>query len=223
MTKKHVNLVIATPGSSLGNYYIKSLFDTFAVLHSKGIEWAWVNDYSSNVADAREITIAGTRVNNPAQTEPFKGDITYDKILWIDSDISWKPEDVIKLYESDKDIISGAYLLPTGEATIYPELLKPGILYEDFLKKEDLFEIDAAGFGFVCIKKGIFEKMTRPWFQATEVNYSQDGQEFKFNILGEDLAWFIRAKQLGFQAWCDPSVKVTHHKTMRLTWEGPQA
>jgi hypothetical protein len=35
--------------------------------------------------------------------------------MWIDSDIAWEPEDVIKLYNSDKDVISGGiyYLLDT--------------------------------------------------------------------------------------------------------------
>lgn len=222
MEKKHINLIIATPGASLGNYYVKSLFKTAAALAEKNISWAWINDASSNVFDARETTIIGNRNNDITQTKPLNGEITYDKIIWIDSDISWEPEDVVKLYESDKDIITGAYLLASGEVTIYPEVLKRGLSWEEFKEKKELFEVDGAGFGFVCIKNGVFESMSRPWFQSVPVTVEADNKTYKFNILGEDLAWFLRAKELGYSVWVNPDVKVTHHKTMKLTWEGPQ-
>lgn len=223
MEKQHINIVIATPGHSVGAYYVKSLFNSFAYFAERNIKWAWVNDVSSNVADARELTIAGTRINNLEQTEPLQGTITYDKIMWIDSDISWEPDDIIKLYESDKDIITGGYLLASGEVTVYPKILQRGMLYDEFLKQKEPFQVEGAGFGFVCIKNGVFEKMPRPWFQSAPMTHTQNGKTFNFNILGEDLSWFIRARELGFEVWVDPSVKVTHHKTMRLTWEGPQA
>jgi hypothetical protein len=222
MKKQHINLIIATPGHSVGNYYLKSLFKTVEILGEKKITWAWVNDTSSNVADAREATISGTRINNLEQTEPLNGEITYDKIIWIDSDISWEPEDVIKLYESDKDIVTGAYLLATGEVTVYPKMLDRAMFYEEFLEKKEPFKVDGAGFGFVCIKNGIFEKMSRPWFQSAGITHTQNGKTFNFNILGEDLSWFSRARELGFEVWVDPDVKVIHNKTMRLTWEGPR-
>jgi GT2 family glycosyltransferase len=38
--------------------------------------------------------------------------------------------------------------------------------------------------------------------------------------MGEDISWCKRVTDLGFNIWFDPRVKVTHHKTMKLTWEG---
>ncbi len=71
------------------------------------------------------------------------------------------------------------------------------------------------------MKPGVFEKMTRPWFQSAIVSYyNDDGSEYKFPLMGEDLSWCHRAKELGFDIWFDPTVKVTHHKTLQLTWEG---
>jgi GT2 family glycosyltransferase len=43
---------------------------------------------------------------------------------------------------------------------------------------------------------------------------------FSFPMMGEDLSWCKRATDLGYDIWFDPTVKVTHNKMMKLTWEG---
>ena len=216
----HVNLVIATPGHSMISGYVKCLMATMDILNQNDISVAWTSEYSSNVSDAREVTLAGTFQNSLTETKPFEGRLTYDKILWIDSDITWEPEDVLKLYNSDKDIISGAYLIATGDVMAYKEKLGKPYSYDEVKQMTEPVEIYSAGFGFICFKSGIFEKMPRPWFQAFPTETEIDGKPYVFNMLGEDISLCHRAKSLGFQIWLDPTVKVTHHKTIKLTWEG---
>lgn len=202
--------------------YVRSLLATIQMLNEKQITWAYSTEYSSMVSDAREMTLNGDSRNEIKNTKPFKGNVTYDKILWIDSDITWSPEDVLKLYESDKDVISGAYLLASGEATAYKKLLGPGYTFEDILKMKDLVQVDGTGFGFLCVKQGVFESLSRPWFQSSWITMEDEEtkEEFSFPIMGEDLSWCKRAREAGFEIWLDPSVKVIHHKTVKLTWEG---
>jgi len=216
----HADIVILTPGHSLLNSYVDSLLQTAQVFAAKGIKWTWVNDYASHVGDAREITLAGTRDNVISNTIPFGGQMTYDKLMWIDSDIAWKPEDVLRLYESDKDIISGAYLFANGTVAAYPEKLGKPHTFEEVLEMKEPTKVSGVGFGFVAIKPGIFELMSRPWFQQVEATHTLDGMEYTFPVIGEDLSWCYRAQDLGFDIWLDPEVKVTHHKNMKLTWEG---
>jgi GT2 family glycosyltransferase len=45
-------------------------------------------------------------------------------------------------------------------------------------------------------------------------------EEFTFPIMGEDISWCERVHQAGFDVWLDPSIRLTHHKMMKLTWEG---
>lgn len=214
-----VNVVIATPGHSMMAPYVKSLLDLSQVFNQEGITWAWSSQYSSHVGDAREITLNGDNANSLSETRPFKGEIEYDKILWIDSDITFTPEDALKLVRSDKDIISGAYLLSTGEVTAYKKILGPGYTYEQVLDMKEPIQIDGCGFGFLAVKQGVFEKLSRPWFQSTLFK-TEDG--FEFPMMGEDLSWCLRVKQLGYDIWFDPSVRVIHNKMMKLTWEGPR-
>jgi len=222
MTQQHVNVVICTPGHSLMSAYVYSLLETVQELSSKGITYAFSNHYASHVGDAREITVNGGKENDILETRPFKGEITYDKLIWIDSDIAWSAADFMKLYESDKDIISGAYLLANGDVTAYPEKLGGPLKHDQVLKMTDPIKVHGIGFGFVAIKQGVFEKLTRPWFQSVEVTMkdAETGKEYTFPIMGEDIAWCERVHNLGFDIWFDPTVRVQHHKMMKLTWEG---
>jgi hypothetical protein len=215
----HVNVIIATPGHSLLSGYVRSLLALTHAFNQKGITWAWSSEYSSHVADAREMTLNGDNQNDVNEQRPFKGQLTYDKILWIDSDILFTPEDALALIESDKDIISGAYLLGSGEVTAYPKLLCGGYMYQDVLNMTEPVQIAGCGFGFLAVKQGVFEQMTRPWFQSVLV-INDDG--FTFPMMGEDLSWCKRVTDLGYEIWFDPKIRVTHHKMMKLTWNGVQ-
>lgn len=221
MEKKHVNLIIATPGHSVMTQYLESLLATISVLNKNGITWGFTSKYSSHVADARERTISGDVFSDPSETRPFNGDITYDKIMWIDSDIAWKPEDVLKLYDSEYDIVSGAYLQPNGDCVAYKELLKEGMKYEDVLKMTDPIRVEGAGFGFIMIRSGVFESLSKPWFQSPIMEWnSEEGDLYRFTMIGEDLSFCKRATDAGFEIWFDPTVRVTHHKMMKITWDG---
>lgn len=217
----HVNVFICTPGSSLMSQYVKSLIATTHYLGVNKISWAYSNEYSSVVADAREITLSGTKENNISEQRPFNGMVTYDKLFWIDSDISWTPEDFAKLYESDKDIISGAYLATNGDVMAHEKILGRPFRYDEIKPAKRLIKIESCGFGFLAIKSGVFESMTRPWFQPaiSEIEL-EDGSKRTIPIMGEDVSFCKRALENGFELWLDPTVQVTHNKTMMLSWEG---
>ena len=219
---KHVNLVILTPGHSLMGSYVESLLKTTQELDRLGITWAFSNEYASHVADARELTLSATYNNNIMDSSPFSGEVQYDKLLWIDSDIAWEPSDVLRLYYSDKDIISGAYLMANGQVMWQKRLLGEFYTYEEVKDLTEPFEIFGSGFGFVCVKRGIFESLSRPWFQSAPGSYGFGDTAINFNIIGEDLSWCSRVMNIGYKIYADPSVKVMHHKMMKLTWEGIQ-
>jgi GT2 family glycosyltransferase len=205
------------------NSYVKSLLATIELCSRNNISVVWSCEYASHVADAREKTLSGTNQNRVDESRPFHGEVTYDKILWIDSDIAWNPEDVLKLYYSDKDIISGAYLLASGEVVVYPKLLRSGMNHQEVKELTEPIQVEGAGFGFICFKQGIFEKMSRPWFQQVMITHidKETKEKFTFPLMGEDLSLCKRARELGYELWFDPSVKVIHHKMMKLTWDGP--
>lgn len=217
MTKKpHFNVVFATPGNSFTPGYLRSLLLTTNALNQEGLTWNWLNRGGSLVAMAREETIGGWDTNNVKMTEPCSGEFTYDMIMWIDSDITWMPADFFKLYTSNKEIISGCYLMEDRHIPIYNQprggMMLEQVLYE--YKKP--FQIAGCGFGFLAVKFGVFEKMPRPWFGPESVPDGDNGEIFI--LVGEDLSWCTKAIKSGFDIWCDPSVRVIHQKTFQLNW-----
>jgi hypothetical protein len=212
---QHINIVIATPGYNLTSPYLNSLIATFAALSQNNLSWIYTNQYSSHVADAREMTIAGTEINSWDNNKPLMGQVTYDKIICIDSDISWQPQDLLNLYYSDKDIVSGAYLLPYGEVAAYPKMLQTGLHYEQLARMTETIEVEAIGFGFVAIKSGVFELLEKPWFGSVTINVNGIDK----TLIGEDLSWCVKVRNNNYKIFLDPTVKVTHHKSVALRWQ----
>lgn len=214
----HFNVLIATPGQSMTSGYVKSLMETANVLNNKNISFKFLNAYSSLVHNARELTISGGTLNVD-DNGPLGGSVTYDKVFWIDSDIEWTPDQFLKLYESDLDIVSGAYILADGNlTTVHTKEYLMGIPKDIVKKLRGVIKVQSVGFGFVAIKNGVFEKLERPWFgHYSQFMENSNGQKIPIS-LGEDVSWCIRAANAGFDINFDTSVLVNHIKTQIISW-----
>jgi hypothetical protein len=211
---KHYNVVIATPGFSMDAEYVKALMATCERLVDEGISFTFLSEYSSFVPHAREATAMGGRDLRYDKKQIAGGRFTYDKIFWIDSDIVWTPEDFLKLYSADLDIVSGLYLLDDEKSVpvqVVDDFLRLEKSNVKFLEKK--FQAGAVGFGFVCIKSGVFESMPRPWFKLARINRGDERPEL---MVGEDFSWCYSAIENGFKIWVDPTVCVTHRKIRDL-------
>lgn len=217
MTEKpHVNILICTPGRMMEAEYVKSLVATLTHLNRVGISYVYLNEYSSQVNAAREATIMGSRFLSAFATEPLSGEVTYDKIIWIDSDISWEVEDFMKLYESRYDVVSGIYFNEEGVPLF---TFKEDDIYFDKEKlkhKEYPFEVFGVGFGFVSMKSGVFESCKRPWFETEFQRITNEEGREMFLPWGEDFSWCIKAHEAGYKIMLDPSIRVGHHKKIRI-------
>jgi len=215
--KPHVNVLIATPGRNMEAEYVKSLIQTISYLHSQGITYMFLNEYSSMVSTARESTAMGDTYLDPFNNSPFRGQVTYDKIFWIDSDIGWEIIDFTKILESDKDIVSGLYFDQKMTPMFSVAVEDAAAEIDRILKSNKEEEIFAAGFGFIAMKNGVFENMKRPWFESLfERMVSEDGEKEIFIPYGEDFAWCKKAQQAGFKIYLDPTVSLSHYKKVRV-------
>jgi len=204
----HYNVLIATPGRNVDMPYLKSLLNTLEVLQQQNISYKFINQYSSQVAAAREGTIMNDNFLDITNNKPLLGQATYDVVIWIDSDMEWTPEDFLKLYHSDKDITSGVYVSDQGVLMYTPS-------DKAHLTQKDHIEITHAGFGFIAIKQGVFEKLPRPWFQTQYTKQVIDGKDYLIPF-GEDYSFCTKARQGGFKIYLDPTVNVTHYKQIPL-------
>ena len=213
--KPHYNLLIATPGRDVEIDYVKSLVSTIKYLEENDITWKFINGYSAQVAAAREATIMDDEFLDIFSNLPLLGKATYDKILWIDSDMSWTVEDFKKVYESEYDIVSGVYVNYKG----LPMFSVNGTVKDnlELVKTKEPFEASHIGFGFVMVKQGVFEVLPRPWFESEFATVKNELGEERLIPYGEDYSWSIKATRAGFKIFVDPNVRLLHHKKIALS------
>jgi len=208
------DVLIATPGRMFHAEYVSSLMKTVNYCCNHGMRIGFLNKYSSFVPTARELTAIDRWDHNYESNEIAEGKYLYNKLFWIDSDIEWTPEDFMKLYDSKHDVISGLYALDQAGTVAVGLTTNRGSLRRvnkvEFLLHDEPSEVGGVGFGFLCVKRGVFESIPRPWFLIGRMQWSEDNA-MRVNV-GEDYSWCGRAQQHGYKIMIDPSVKVKHHK-----------
>lgn len=211
----NVDVIIATPGHSMEAEYVKSLISTINVLNEKKISYYFSSRYTSRVSAARESTAMDSDFLDAFNTSPLLGQVNYKKMFWIDSDISWNPSDFLALYNSSLDVVSGVYLSDRGVPMFSPLNEKDDIA--TIMNDTKPSEVMATGFGFICVKQGVFESMSRPWFETKFLKVVDEKTEKEMFIpFGEDYSWCISARGVGYKIFVDPLTKVTHHKKIAI-------
>lgn len=200
--------------------YVASLTGTFVALNERGLTYNWVNGQSSLVHHAREMA-ASAGLLNADETRPFHGE-SYRTMLWIDSDISWKPEDALCLIDSPHEVTTGVYLLADGVTSSVHPVGRPNEPFraDEIVNMTEPFQIQSCGFGFIAVKQGVFERMDRPWFAHFSQSLSNTLGKQMFDTIGEDISWCMRAYNAGIEIWFDPLVQVLHWKTVPVGFDG---
>lgn len=129
-----------------------------------------------------------------------------DAVLWLDSDMIFPADTLEKMIhhlEEGKEIVSGIYFRRRTPFTpvIYEKLEKSGES-KDYLDypKDSVFKVEGAGFGVVMTSGAVLQDMVingMTWFEP-------------MNGLGEDLSFCMRARELGYEIWCDSTIKCGH-------------
>lgn len=128
----------------------------------------------------------------------------FDYLFFLDSDVIAPPDVIERLLIHNKDIVTGVYLnkfVFGKKAGIAPVLYvdeKPGharLVSQNEVIDSRLMEIGAAGLGCCLISRKVLEKAT---------------MELNKEVTGEDVSFFMSAKEHGFKAYADTSVKCRH-------------
>ena len=104
-----MKIIFCIPGNNFSNRFLKCWTELTIELHRRGFEYELLSQYVPNVYKVRTLLLGGHRKHGQYQS-PWQGKKEYDYIMWIDSDIIFKPEDFFGLFKHKKDIVSGLYL-----------------------------------------------------------------------------------------------------------------
>ena len=209
-----MSILICMPcyGGNVSEQTTLNLFNLGKLLVRQGIDHGIVTMANESLITKGRSKLANFFINN---TE-------YDYLFFLDADIGFQPEDVLKLLSHQKEIVSGAYPMKTLPLKWNFSLSQPT------KRQKNLIAIDKIGIGFTIIHRSVFEKIKS--FYGEELKYTPDFNsnvppttkelnnsyhyfcEMKFNdrFLPEDLSFFARAKECGVQAWMDSSINLKH-------------
>jgi len=213
-------VVFCLPGSHYSGRFLVSFTELFTHCKAIGMNPIISQDYSSMVNYAR-CKVAGADVTRGKHQAPFGGKLDYDYMMWIDSDIAFKPSDFFSLLSMDKDIASGWYTQPGGSTPVVEKMdddyfQKHGsyqfIHSQEMAQRKNTFKADYIGFGWVLIKRGVFESIDYPWFAPKMMQIGED----LYDMCSEDVSFCLDVKKMGYNIWVDPKIKVGHEKIQVL-------
>ena len=114
-----------------------------------------------------------------------------DFVLFLDSDMIFPPTALFRLLLHRKDIVGATYTKRVAPFDILGTQLatQPAVL------SGDLLEMQRIPTGCLLINMAVFDKLSKPYFRfETDANGA---------IVGEDYVFCDRAREAGFQIWCD--------------------
>lgn len=194
--------------------HISSLVHAEAALHEAG----WAMDCGIEASNCHVDDTRNSLVREFMGTD-------CEKFLFIDSDVSWRDEDLVRLVCHDRDIVAGVYPKKT-DTPEFPVYLTRGELWAE---ADGLLEVERAPTGFLCIKRGVLEAL-----EAKAVRYNGNGRkatEHPYALIFErtntpedgrrwsgDYSFCNKAKALGYRIFVDPEMHFGHAGTK--TWSG---
>ena len=208
-----------------------SLIDTFSALGGSGIECKFKSVKSSLVTHGRNLLTCGFL------------DSGFDYMLFVDADVEFSPEAVMRMLVPEKDIICTPYRNKED-----PWIDRYSVKFKDKdnikILEWDLVEIEEGPAGLMLISRKVYETLMdkypelkikfneatrtkmnkeigavedaidRYMYNFWDTTFRLDTGEWK----GEDLAFCERAKAAGFKIYANLDSWTTHHGS--YGWKG---
>ena len=161
-----MKIIFCLPGASFSGRFLQCWTELLGELPKVGISFGLSQQYLCNIYHVRTKCL-GASLDRGTNQKPFGGEIDYDYIMWIDSDIVFKPEQFFKLIDHDRDIVSGLYMMQDNinYATVehmdeisLQTMFTIVLQRKDIKKKVSCFELIILEWVELC-QKGVFESL----------------------------------------------------------------
>ena len=208
-------IVIATPayGGNVSVNYVNSLVRSSALFQSNGLKL-----HVTFLSNHSLIPMA----RNKIVSDIFRNDKNdWESIVWIDADISWDPEDLLKLALHDEDVVCGTYRKKIHNSCHFTIKMIPGNETPD---ERGLIEVEATGTGFLRVSKKAMkdildnekvyytERVTQPELNSEDIeikNVFESGIK-NGEMLSEDFFFCSKLRERGYKIMLDTKIDLGH-------------
>lgn len=147
-------------------------------------------------------------------------------LMFIDTDIEWNPDDILRLVGHGKDMVCGAY----PKKQFPPVFALQPLLDEQGRSQRDpdtgAVRIRCAATGFLMIRRAVIERMMAAYPELRYRAYASDGiteaaRGYTYSLFdtitepdafySEDYGFCVRWERIGGEVWVDPAIQLKHH------------
>lgn len=224
-------IVFALPGNHYSGTFLMAWTRVMDTLWKKNYEVIVLNRYSSFVSFSRMQTL-GLDVRRGPDQKPFGGQLKYDVWFSIDSDVIFKPEQVLEIIENLEvhPVVSGLYMM--ADLTHYPCITQWDEAYFkengtfQFITPEDVenykketqqtfMPVVYNGMGFFACRYGVIESMSYPYFwEELQTIRNEQGEVVMKDMCSEDVAFCKGLQKAGYTIYVNCNIRVGHEKTL---------
>lgn len=209
-----MKIFVAIPGRghALDFGVTKCLIEEYAISLRVGVDIQLEYFPSSGgIADGRNF-LASSFMNSDC-----------DKMVFLDSDITFEPGALISLALKPVDFVAGCYRhKKIGES--YPVDFKEGEMWAD---KNKLIKVEKVPFGFVSLSREVFKKFDAKYPERINKNFGLKSTAYfqlpidENGILwGEDFQFCKEWNAMGETVFVDPEVELTHWGMAPVPYKG---
>jgi hypothetical protein len=201
-------LVIATPSldGNVSAHYTGALVRSLGLLHQRGLE-AEIHFEIGNslIADARNKLVSKFLATGA-------GDL-----LFIDADLSWNAEDLVRLLAHPVPFVAGVYQRKSRAKIDFTVKFGPAIVRD----ARGLMAVERVGTGFMRLRRDCLERMIAAYPQLKLENPADpadpgfyalfDTTVANGQFIGEDFTFCDRWRAIGGEVLIDPAIAFAHH------------
>ncbi len=133
------------------------------------------------------------------------------ELVFLDSDVTWEPRDLVQLCQRDCDVVGGVYPYRREGGVNMPVRLMEGGEVHDGLR-----EVEGLPTGFMKIRRHVLEKMAefRPWYfdkiYPTHLIFDRPDPDEEHTRWGGDIDFCNRWRAMGGKLYADEELRLGH-------------
>jgi hypothetical protein len=169
-------------------------------LKTIGLSFDWIFVWNKECAEARQECVEIAKKQKASH------------ILFVDSDTFIPPDAINNIMRTSVHGNTKIIALPVYLKR-FPLIsnIHQDIMFEKLAKlPRQLFQIDLTGLAACLIDMKVFDKIQEPYFRGDLTILGYNGINFHLKT-GEDTAFFLKVKQAGIKAYCEPQWICQHY------------
>lgn len=141
----------------------------------------------------------------------------FDAIVFIDHDMAWTPEDMVKLLTTEGDVVCGTYRFKDDGKEAYMGCIYTGDTDRPMVREDGCMLANRVPAGFLKITMAAIERFKAAYPEL--ITFRDDPPSvdlfnhgaFDGQWWGEDYSFSRRWREAGGEVWLIPDLNLTHH------------